>query len=179
MRLFVPTKEGLARLLKDDSKLLREAEARTSTTIKESDGALDIEGEAGNDWVAEQVLRALTAGFPPERAFKLTNDEWFLEEVDIEAAMRGSRRGVERQKARIIGAGGKAKKTLEELSGAYLSISGDRVVILGRYEDIAGAREAVLEMLEGTPHANVYANLERRKRREKFADYKKITRSEK
>jgi ribosomal RNA assembly protein len=173
MRLFLPTKPGLARLLKDERKLVHEVEAQTKTKIKESDDALEIEGEAEDEWVAEQVLKALVMGFPPEKAFKLLKDEWFLEEIDLEAAMRGSKRGTERQKGRIIGTGGKAKKTLEELSGAYLSISGDKVALLGRFEDLQGAREAILQLLEGKPHASVYAGLETRNRNERIAQFAK------
>lgn len=172
MRLFLPSKPGLARLQRDSGKLLRETESRTGTRITESDGTLEIEGEGGDEWVAEQVLRALVLGFPPERAFKLTDEEWFLEEVDIEQAMRGSPRAVERQKARLIGTGGTAKKTLEELSGAYLSVTGDKVAILGRHEDLQDAKEAVLGLLEGRPHGSVYASLEKRKRAEKYAALK-------
>lgn len=172
MRPFVPSKNGLTRLTRDNSKLLREVEEKTEAHIVERDGMFQIEGEGGSEWIAEQILRALDAGFLPERAFKLLNDEWFLEEVDLDAAMRGSERGIKRQKARIIGQGGKAKKTIEEISGAYLSISGNRVAILGRFEDLQGAKEAVLQLLEGKPHASVFSQMERKRRAEKIAAYR-------
>ncbi|MEK6843353.1 MAG: RNA-processing protein, partial [Candidatus Micrarchaeota archaeon] len=63
---------------------------------------------------------------------------------------------------------GRAKKTLQELTGAWIAISGNKVVVLGEFENLQLAKEGVLRLLEGAPHTGVYAYLERRNSERKY-----------
>lgn len=72
-----------------------------------------------------------------------------------------------RYKARIIGQQGAAKKKLQELSGAFLAVGPEHIAILGEFEDLRAAKEAVLRLLEGSEHVGVYSYLEREKHRQK------------
>ncbi|MFH0835654.1 MAG: hypothetical protein V1834_00650 [Candidatus Micrarchaeota archaeon] len=120
-----------------------------------------IDGEGGSEWIAEQVVRAIASGFDYRVASKMFNDEYYLEEVDLQLALNRNENSIKRYKARIIGTQGKAKKTIAELSGAFLSIYGDKVFILGKFEEVRLAKEAVIRLLEGREHAGVYYFLEK------------------
>jgi ribosomal RNA assembly protein len=162
VRIIPVTKSCLGVLLKDGMKVLKMVERQGGVKIARGGDTVTVEGEPASEWAAQNVLEALSLGFPPKRALKLFGDDFFLETIDMRAALRG--KDVARCKARIIGTHGKAKRTLEELSGASIAVGEDRVEILGRFDEIQLAREGILRILEGHQHSTVYAFLERRAR---------------
>ena len=153
------------------SEVLKQVGERGSVSLSldKDAGSISIEslGEnGGSEWIAEQVLRAVALGFEPKHAFKLFNDDFFLEEIDLKQAL-GKEKAIERQKARVIGSEGKVKKTIEALSGAFLAISGDSIAVLGRFEDLKLAKDAVYQLLEGKQVSTVYGFLEKYSKLEK------------
>ncbi len=136
-----------------------EDECRVEASLK--NGELHFNGDAGDEWTAEQVAKAVVLGFKPRQAFKLLKDDYFLEEVDLKDVARNEKE-LQRFKSRVIGSEGKAKKTLQELSGAWLNISRSTVAFLGKYEDVQLAREGIQKIVEGKSHSTVYSYLEKR-----------------
>ena len=67
---------------------------------------------------------------------------------------------MDRIKGRIIGRNSKSRKTIEELSGAYVSVSGHTVALIGSFEEIRLANDAVLMILKGSAHKTVYTMLQ-------------------
>ncbi len=159
MRVVSVSRNCIRVLFKDDKAVLKEIEKKGRVRLVVGEDAATIQGEPGEEWVAEKVLDALCYGFHPKKALKLFGEDYFLEVIDLHAALRG--KAIERYKARIIGTRGKARKTIEELSGASLAVGEDAVAILGRFDEIQAAREAVLRILEGATHSSVYSFLER------------------
>lgn len=163
MRLFKLSRSAKKLL---NSKLLKEIEETGEVKLKiTGDDELCIEApddKGGNEWIAEQVVKALIYGFEPKHAFKLFNDEYFIETINLEDAFHRKEKNILRAKARIIGEGGKARKKLEELSGAHILVSNvtDNVSIVGKYEDLQNVKEAILRLLEGAGHEGVYRFLE-------------------
>ncbi len=165
MRLFTLPSKRLARLLKNNAKFMRELEERAKVSVRvkketRADANLEIEGDAEGEWVAEQVLRAVDIGFDPKIAFKLFSDNVYMEVMDLGLLLRRNERAISRYKARIIGTEGKARKSLEELSEAYIAVSDDeRVGILGEFDSVRAAKEGITRILEGSPHGTVFAYL--------------------
>ncbi|MBI5635414.1 RNA-processing protein [Candidatus Micrarchaeota archaeon] len=124
-----------------------------------------IAGEGGSEWIAEQILKAVNCGFDEKTALKLLSDEFFLDFVDLNASLWGKKKAIERYSARIIGSQGKVRKTLEELTGARISVSEESVAIIGDFDEIDAAKEAIHRILEGRTHETVYAFLERLKQK--------------
>jgi ribosomal RNA assembly protein len=75
---------------------------------------------------------------------------------------------MDRIKGRIIGQNGKSRKTIEELSGAYMSVSGHTVALIGEFEEVRLANDAVIMILKGSTHKTVYAMLQQSKRKNKL-----------
>ncbi len=161
--------ENTVKMLKKDAKILKEVRRRgeVEVALKEL-GLLEIEGEGGKVWIATQVLKALDFGFKPQQAYKLFSDNYFLEIIDLELVFSNPK-AIDRYKGRVIGSEGRAKHTLQELSGAFISISGNKIAVLGEFDDLQMAKEGILRILEGAPHTAVYAFLERKSKERKYA----------
>ncbi len=71
---------------------------------------------------------------------------------------------MKRLKGRVIGEGGRSRKTIEELTGSYISIYGKTICIIGEPEGAPNARRAVESLLKGSPHGNVYKWLEKQRK---------------
>ena len=119
MRIFTIPRNRIALFSRNDEGLLKDVENRGNVSLKISeDGEVEIDGSGGEEWIAEQVLMALSYGFKPKSAFKLFGDDYFIEIIDLGEACHHSEKLLKRCKARVIGTEGKAKKRVEELSEA-------------------------------------------------------------
>jgi ribosomal RNA assembly protein len=143
------------------SDCIPELEKKSNTKIEKKGNVFYIEGEEAGEWNCEQVLNALCNGFPTKNAFKLFSDDYFTDEIDLESAMWRKEKALERIKGRIIGEEGKAKQTIEELTGAKMVVGDKKVFFIGRFDEVKNAKEAVLRLMEGAKHAQVYNYLKR------------------
>ncbi|HLD76483.1 MAG TPA: KH domain-containing protein [Candidatus Norongarragalinales archaeon] len=170
MRLVTLSRKTINALKKDNGALKKAVSQRCAVKLELEDDDVIVEGQGGGgeEWVAEQVLKAIGFGFEPKIAYKLLEDQYFLDEVDLEAAFRGNEKKMLQYKARVIGQGGMAKKKLQELSGAFLAVSDRQVAIIGEYEEIRSAKEAILRLLEGAEHNGVYAFLEKQRQKNRW-----------
>ncbi len=167
MRVLRTSKKRIGTL---KSSVLKEVEQRGEVKITvDKDGDIEITGnDGGHEWITEQVLKAILEGFLPPKAYKLFNDDVFLDIVDLDASFYRKDNQIERAKARIIGEAGSAKKKLEELTGTFINVSSkNQIAIIGSFEDLKLAKEAILRLLEGAPHTSVYKYLENQNRKNK------------
>ncbi|MBU1197606.1 KH domain-containing protein [Candidatus Micrarchaeota archaeon] len=155
-------------LKKNDGIWQRKLEQQGRVSMSWSSDGLQLDGEPGDVWAAKQVLQAMNWGFPPQKAFKLFNDNFFIEVLNLKLLVRNEK-AITRYKGRIIGVQGKAKRTIEELSGAFIAISDEDVAILGEFEDLQDAKEGILRLLEGATHSTVFAYLEKRNREKRLS----------
>jgi ribosomal RNA assembly protein len=119
-----------------------------------------------------EVILAISKGFSPERAFILFTEENNLEVVDLRDYVGKSANSLARVKSRLIGEKGKSRRTIEELTGSYLSIYGHYVAIIGTSEQITLTTEAITRICSGRSHKNVYNFLQEIRRRAKIEKLK-------
>ena len=117
---------------------------------------------------AKDLITAIGRGFSPENAYRLLDDENILEIIDLRDIFGRSQSDIVRVKGRIIGKEGKARRIIEEMSGALLSIYGHTVAIIGSIEQVEMAREAVRMLIKGSQHSTVYKFLQRKRREMKL-----------
>jgi len=110
---------------------------------------------------AENIIIAISRGFSPERAFRLMDDDTFLEVIDLREYVGKSKSALNRIKGRIIGLNGKSRRLIEELSGGYLSVYGHTAAIIGTTEEIKAEGDAIKLLASGSIHRTVYKNLQR------------------
>lgn len=105
---------------------------------------------------AKNVITAVGRGFAPDKAMRLADDNTIFEVIDLRDYLGRSKSDVERIEGRIIGKRGKTRATIEELTGADISVYGYTVSIIGEPVQFNVAREAVLMLIEGSEHKTVY-----------------------
>ena len=138
---------------------------------RELDVRLDISDDVaieGNDalnvMTTENVVKAIGRGFAPHIALKLIDENVTIYILPLPKDEKASKR----IKSRVIGEGGRAKANLEKLSGTNISVYGKTIAIVGGYEAVDAAREAIDNLIGGFSHAAVYALLEKKRRNAKI-----------
>jgi ribosomal RNA assembly protein len=123
-------------------------------------------------WVAKDMIRAIGRGFNERIAFSLIDPEVFLRVITLEDSKNKKR--MQRIRGRIIGENGRTRKIIEEVTKCNISIYGDTVTIIGRYEDgeIDIAQEAIEMIISGIKHGTVYKFLEKFRIQKKAEGYK-------
>jgi ribosomal RNA assembly protein len=155
--------ERIAVLIGERGCIKKDIEQRTNTKISIEETCVNVESSKGNsmeELIAGNIVLAIGRGFNPEIAFKLVNDDYTLEILHLHD-YESTPKSMERIKSRVIGEKGRSRKNIEELSGAYLSIYGKTIAIIGSFDDTALAKEAVLLLIDGARHASVYRMLEK------------------
>jgi len=84
--------------------------------------------------------------------------------VDLRAVFGRSESDIRRVKSRIIGMNGKTRRTIEELTEADVVVYGHTVGLIGTFEQVDAARNAVQMLVEGSQHHSVYAFLQKKRR---------------
>jgi ribosomal RNA assembly protein len=138
----------------------KEIEKRTGTAIKIEEGDVSIEGEGLGSMTAKDVVLAIGRGFSPEVAFNLFREEHVLEIIPL-SEMVGTEKEMARAKGRIIGTKGKTRAVIEGVTRTSVSVYGKSVAIIGRYDEVQTAKEAVVMLARGTRHSSVYRFLEK------------------
>lgn len=117
-----------------------------------------------NFWCSQNVVKAIGRGFSPQRAFRLFDEEdAMLELIDLRLLVGKSRLQLQRVRSRIIGKGGKIRALIEELTGAYLSVYGHTVGLIGDLEQVRIGKEAVMMIIKGCSHKTVLRFLHRKR----------------
>lgn len=145
----------------------REIEERAEVTlsIDSEEGTVVIEGEDPiNVITTMNVVNAINRGFSPERAFQLLEDENVLLSVIDLTDLAGTTRYLERLRGRIIGKAGTSRAQIEDMTNTAISVHGKTVAIIGLPGQSDIARKAVEMLVQGVPHENVYAFLDRKKK---------------
>jgi len=103
----------------------------------------------------KNFIRAISIGFAPEDALRLSDDSTMLEVIDLKEIAK-HRQDMKRIKGRIIGEEGKAKRMIEDLTGTKVVVGEKEVGIIGDYEGVSAAREAIMMLIAGRTHRTVY-----------------------
>jgi len=143
------------RIIKNRNKLERKLGIKITSKGKE----ITISGSPENEYMAEKVIDALEFGFPFSVALLIKEQDFMFESLNIKDYTR--RKDLEKIRARIIGKQGKTLRTLLELTKCHFEIKGNQVGIIGDPEYMRIATEAMISLIRGSKHANVYAFVEK------------------
>lgn len=164
-------KERIAVLIGKDGSIKKniEDETKTKIDIDSKEGDITITGEeALLLYAAREVIKAIGRGFNPEVALLLLKQDYIFDLISITDFVGENH--IVRVKGRIIGSGGKSRRIIEELTEAFICVYGKTVGVIGTYESVSTAKRAIEAILTGSPHANVYKFLEKRRREMKRAE---------
>ncbi len=165
-------KERIGVLVGSEGKVKRSIEEHlhVELRVESEDGGVEIKlSEKAPDpsllFKAKDVVTAIGRGFPPENAFRiLSNEDTVFDFVDLRAIFGRSESDIKRVKGRIIGMNGKTRKTIEELTEADVVVYGHTVGLIGTFEQVDAARNAIQMLIQGSQHHTVYAFLQKKRR---------------
>jgi ribosomal RNA assembly protein len=169
-------RERIAVLIGKGGRVKQDIERRCGVAIEvdsETGDALITSGDRSVEQIemfkAVEVISAISRGFSPQRAMRLFEEEEMLfQQIDLRDYTGRSPSALERIKGRIIGEGGKSRRTIEELSGALMSVYGHTVGLIGTYHEVRLATDAIDMLCRGSMHKKVYNMLQEARRRDKM-----------
>jgi ribosomal RNA assembly protein len=160
--VLIGRKGAVIEKIKQECRVNVDVESESGNVIVGYDSSSLIEG---NPFKALEIISAIARGFSPERAFKLLHEDVVFQLLDIRDYVGNSQSSMNRLKGRIIGERGKSRRTIEELSGADVSVYGHTVGFIGIFEAIKVAVEAIVLLTKGSSHRTVYAMLQNYRRK--------------
>lgn len=146
-----------------------EEETKTKVTIDSKEGNVTIEASETTDdplavWRARDIVVAIARGFSPKKSFRLFDEDEAMEVIDLTDFVGRSENALKRIRGRIIGENGKARRTIEELTGVNMSVYGRTVSLIGEYDQLTAAKESIMLFIHGAQHRTVYRFLYRKSR---------------
>lgn len=136
-------------------KVRKLIEKKTGTKIDIGE-TVTVKGESVSVFTARDIVRAIGRGFPPEQALCLMKEDWMLSVISLRDK---TEKGMKRVLSRIIGSEGKARRRIEEDTGALLVVYGKTVSIIGDWKAVDKATKAVELIIMGRSHKYVYKSI--------------------
>jgi ribosomal RNA assembly protein len=139
-----------------DEKVVKKLESSIKIKLSFDENSVIIDGDGLDLFQAKYIIKAIGRGFSPEKAFRLLNEEESLEVIEL---TEFNDKKLKIIKSRLIGTNGKTWKMIENFSGCSVSVYGKTVSMIGKYEQMNIAREAVKMIIRGSKHSKVYSFL--------------------
>ncbi len=172
--LKVPDKR-IAVIIGENGEVLNkiEEEAGVDVDLDSDTGEVTI---TGDDFFglneARDVIKAISRGFSPEKAYKLFNESYMFEIINLKDRL-STPKEIRRQKGRVIGTDGKTRRKIEQDSKCLISVYGKTISIIGPMENMEIAKKAVDKLIGGAPHGHVYRFLEEERKQRRTEPWMK------
>ncbi|KAI9142284.1 pre-rRNA-processing protein PNO1 [Paraphysoderma sedebokerense] len=149
MKIYTPLVEHMKLQVRFNLKS-KCVELRTSPETKDT-GAI----QKGADFV-----RAFSLGFEVDDAMALLRlDDLYIDSFEIKDVKTLHGDHLSRAIGRIAGRNGKTRFTIENASRTRIVVADTKIHILGSFQNIKVARDAVVSLILGSPPGKVYSNL--------------------
>lgn len=157
-------KKRIAVLIGEKGRDKRRIEKLTRCKIEvNSEGEVKIHSnESLEGYECLNIIKAIGRGCRPDVASQLKSENNACEIIDITVYSGKNKAKAKRIKGRIIGKGGKIRKTVEYVTGTNIVVYGKTVCIVGEMEEVSIARNAVNDILKGAPIGPVLGVIERK-----------------
>lgn len=163
--IYIPQERS--RILKQKPGMLKRLGELCNCKIGlEESNCVVIDGDGYGPFEAKEVIQAFGRGFGIRIAELLLKDGYYFSSINMKD-MTDSRKKIKNMKARVIGTDGRAKRYMEEVSGALVAVYGGTVSFIGSSEAIEEAEAAVRTILEGGSHRLAYSRMEASHRKHK------------
>jgi len=164
-------------LIGADGKTRRRIESAfgVKITVESESGGVEVkvnqdQSDVSVMFTVKNIVKAIGRGFSPKKAMTLQDEDNDIMVIELEDYVGTSKNAQNRVRGRIIGKEGKSRELLEELTECLVSVYGGTVTLIGPYEMLQVAKEAVEMLLNGSFHKTVWNHLyayRRKMRKEK------------
>lgn len=168
MQIIKITRKGLRKAL--TTGFLEKVKEK-GLNIKLDNENLTIEFHSNNPFIelkGKDVLNAfcLSEGsIDVRRVLSLFSEDTYLRIIDLGEIYNDNEKTIKRILGRVIGANGKTKLIIEEITESSVTIYKDKIFIIGFIEEIHLAYEAIDILMSGATHKKVYTFLEKGRRK--------------
>ncbi|PSN84464.1 hypothetical protein B9Q13_02540 [Candidatus Marsarchaeota G2 archaeon ECH_B_SAG-G16] len=100
---------------------------------------------------ATECIKLIEYGVPFERARIFFEKEEYYHIIELD------KEELSRKIGRIIGTNGKTKRNLEKIIGVSIFVKDNRVIIVGNFDSVERAKDAILRIVKGKPQ-NIVIN---------------------
>lgn len=160
MRQVRIPEERVPVLIGEDGETLEEIQELLKVDIRVKGNEVEIDSDDPLESIrAQNVVKAIGRGFPPEKAFRLLEDNSGMAIINIKnyASTDNSKR---RLKGLVIGRDGETRRQFENMTDTEIRVYGKTVAILGPLANVEVAKKAVEMLLETGSHSAAYNYLE-------------------
>jgi arCOG04150 universal archaeal KH domain protein len=162
--IIVPITEKFINKIKKDPNLLIEAEKITGTKVSINEIDLtalitSIDDKSDNLKMRDYII-CLSYGLSEEDSKLVLEQDYYLYIIDLKEIL-GNKDDLRRVMGRIIGEDGKVKQRISESTGVKIHITDSKIFLLGSYEDVEYAKQAIQKIVNGSPHSVVFKFLEK------------------
>lgn len=159
-------KERIAVLIGTKGQTKHEIEALTGTKIEVDgeEGEVEISSKGASFesvQMALSIAKAVGRGFSPQNAKLLADNNYYLDIIDLSDFFGKAEKRLRQKRGRVIGAKGKGRDTIEEMTGVKISVYGKTISIIGTMDGVENARRAVEMLLQGAAHKTVLGFLKK------------------
>lgn len=148
---FIGIPQKRVKYLKDHIKVI---EKNLLVSIKFKGELIELESsDPLQEYLTKKIIHAIGQGFDINISLSLINEENVLKIINLDEFL--SPNAIQRQIGRIVGEKGKFKKVIEEEGNVYICIQDEEVSVIGQFEDVEIAVNAIQKLIGGTPHSNI------------------------
>lgn len=140
-------------------KAIPAIENRVKIRVSFSGNKITIKGAELNEYVVSQILHAVDFGFDVEDALILQDPDFTLRFLNIKDYTH--KKNLAEVRARVIGTDGRAKGTIEELTGSRIVIHDNNIGVIADSDHVDFVVQAFASLIAGAKHANVFSYLEK------------------
>src|SRR3989344_1113498 len=147
--------------IEDIKKNKAEIEKKLNVKLTIAGNKILYESNSFDEYEASLVFEAISFGFSVKIALNLKIEDNVFKVIHIKDYTKRKLRDV---KSRLIGAEGKTRKIISNISNCHILINESDVGIIGYVKEVENASTAITNLIKGSKQANMYRYLERMNR---------------
>ena len=155
--------ESIRKVIDNKEKLEKELDVKIFNKGKN----VFVDGDGDKEFIALKVLEALGLGFSVDVALLLKDEEMIFQVLNIKDLTK--RKNLHEIRARIIGSERKTLDNIENLSDCAICLHDSQVGVIGSVNCMDDAIIAFKSLIQWSKQGNVYARLEREKKKKRLA----------
>lgn len=102
------------------------------------------------------IINSIGKGFAPETAFKLNDDDFYLEVIELESYVDASKKELDKQTRKIIGKKGIVINNISKMTDISIKIYNNEISLIGNFENVMMGKKAIVMLLNGSKLRSVY-----------------------